>query len=151
MDGFGVCVTLHLVGKKGNRIPPVTNQSQQGGSSLCVDVNTPTRSLTADCARLSGLLLKNALVVTRGPQAPPNHRNNHCGIRRFTRNPSECRQPQRHPAERQSAFISRANHRVAENYPPSMHNGIERLLDHRGRQRRNRRTQCVANVSLTPR
>jgi hypothetical protein len=34
-------VTLHLVGKKGNRIPPVTNQSQQGGSSLCVDVNRP--------------------------------------------------------------------------------------------------------------
>jgi hypothetical protein len=33
-------VTLHLVGKKGNRIPPVTNQSQQGGSSLCVDVNS---------------------------------------------------------------------------------------------------------------
>lgn len=38
-------MTLHLVGKKGNRIPPVTNQSQQGGSSLCVDVNRPTHSL----------------------------------------------------------------------------------------------------------
>jgi len=32
-------VALHMVGKKGNRIPPVTNQSPQGGSSLCVDVN----------------------------------------------------------------------------------------------------------------
>jgi hypothetical protein len=41
-------VTLHLVGKKGNRIPPVTNQSQQGGSSLCVDVNRPTHSSRRD-------------------------------------------------------------------------------------------------------
>ena len=30
---FGVYVTLHLVGKKGNRIRPVTNQSQQGRTS----------------------------------------------------------------------------------------------------------------------
>ena len=37
-------MTLHLVAKKGNRIPPVTNQSQQDGSSLCVDEYRPTRS-----------------------------------------------------------------------------------------------------------
>ena len=34
-------MTLHLVGKKGYRIPPVINPSQQG-ALLCVDVNRPT-------------------------------------------------------------------------------------------------------------
>jgi len=37
-------VALHLAGKKGIRIPPVTNQSPRGGPSLCVDVNSPKRS-----------------------------------------------------------------------------------------------------------
>ena len=33
-----------VVGKKGNRIPLVTNQSPQGGTSSCADVNRPNRS-----------------------------------------------------------------------------------------------------------
>jgi len=45
-------MALHLVGKKGNRIPPVTNQSPRGWSSLCVDVNRPYRLSSGRTAQL---------------------------------------------------------------------------------------------------
>jgi hypothetical protein len=54
-------VTFHLVGKKGNRIPPVTNQFQHDGSSLCVDVN---RQITANTISSSETI--NAVAVASG-------------------------------------------------------------------------------------
>ena len=40
-----MCTLLHLLGKENSGIPPVTNQSPQGGSSLSVDVNGANHSL----------------------------------------------------------------------------------------------------------